>query len=228
VDEAVQVGRKLSRKDIDHIRQGDKGGTSGGHDFDLNIQELRKNGYTLVTKEQFIRIVEDERSFNKMSGSVATIRKSAIEENARLQKEFGSEMKGWKAKGEQGPRPIKPDFFEVPEPLDRDAFGLPKDPQKVFCVEDGPGGTRRGAVFPSKAHKDGKAWFPDGTGPDQLQKIADDLEASKPGVPMQGSTGTVWTGRIDNDRGGYPVVMIDDGNGGVTMTPDLAGWDVNQ
>ncbi|MEQ1570550.1 MAG: hypothetical protein ABMA64_33275, partial [Myxococcota bacterium] len=227
-DEAVPAGRKLTDKDIDHIRQGDKGGASGGHDFDLNIQQLEANGYRPVTKEQFNRIVEDEQAFQRMDTLALEMRRDAVEANKALKSKFGDEMKAWIAGGRQGPRPTEPDLFEVPDLLDRADFGLPDDPQKVFCVEPGPGGTRRGAVFPSKSHKTGKAWFPDGTGPDELQKIADDLQASKPGVPMKGSTGTTWTGRVENEQGGYPVVMIDDGNGGVTMTPDLAGWEVTR
>ncbi len=82
----------------------------------------------------------------------------------------------------------------------------------------------RGAVFPSSSHVNGKAWFPDGTEPSDLQRIADDLDASGPGVPIVGSDGTVWIGHVPNDQGGYPVVMIDDGAGGITMTPDLKKW----
>lgn len=97
----------------------------------------------------------------------------------------------------------------------------------MFCIEDGPGGTSRGAVFPSDSHETGKAWFPPGTEPDHLQKIIDDLEDAGPGRPMD-SGGRVWTGTVPNDQGGYPVVMIDDGNGGVTLTPDLQGWEIPQ
>jgi hypothetical protein len=43
--------------------------------------------------------------------------------------------------------------------------------------------------------------------------------------PMgEGSPARVWTSVQHGPDGPYHVVMIDDGAGGVTMTPDLKGW----
>lgn len=88
-------------------------------------------------------------------------------------------------------------------------------------------GLSPGAVFPSEGHIAGKAWFPEGVGEADIQQMAREMRASGPGKPMvEGSPARVWTSLQNGPKGPYPVVMIDDGNGGITLTPDLKAWEL--